>query len=479
MTPDGLMRKPRSRMVPPPTPLLTCPGLRYWAPHFGTPYLVFVDESFRGFFEFREHGYFAHGLVGIPESQYDGMKAAVAPVFEEYRHLTSAGQREIKHTEFKRLAYRDRRRLSMKIRNALKTHGAFINVFYSPLRSFVLEHVRTRLFHARKREIPTDFNALYTEAAEHIKSEREGPGQSALIQRLLFLPISAVANMLATFGSSFTVVYDPREKREDKTVIAAIDGALAALRNLKNKDAAMRWDLHNFVKGFVHDRRSEDEIGLQMADLIVGETRAFFDANPEQMEIAASRKLITQTSYEPCVTVESIQGQMYKTGALNRIPAAVRKKWLVQDRQGRTVLPLFGSFSALVLQPAIPAGVSLGTSQSSTGTYSTSWNDRRHPSRAPAEAFARSRGAFQRLVVDEALDDAWRSNAIEHADTSTRTGNRLAAAVGVLDPTCGSGTFLYHAARRILDAPEIRKHTAVRQADITASLVHGIDVHPG
>ena len=81
------------------------------------------------------------------------------------------------------------------------------------------------------------------------------------------------------------------------------------------------------------------------------------------------------------------------------------------------------------------------------------------------------------LIVDEALDDAWRSNAIEHADASTRTGNRLAG-VGVLDPTCGSGTFLYHAARRILDAPEIRKLTAVRQADITASLVHGIDVHP-
>ena len=85
-------------------PLLTCPGRHYWAPHVRTPYLVFVDESFRGFFEFRERGYFAHAAVGIPESQYDGMTSAVAPVFEEYRRLTSAGQREIKHTEFKRLA---------------------------------------------------------------------------------------------------------------------------------------------------------------------------------------------------------------------------------------------------------------------------------------------------------------------------------------------------------------------------------------
>ena len=336
-----MVRKLVQNMVPTPMPLLTCPGLHYWAPHIGTPYLVFVDESFRGFFEFRERGYFAYAAVGIPESQYDGMKSAVAPVFEEYRRLTSAGQRELKHTEFKRIAYRDRRRLAVKIRDAFKAHGAFINVFYSPLRSVVLEHVRTRLFVDGKREIPADFKVLYSEAAEHLKTEREGPGQSELIKKLLMLPISAVANMLATFGSSFTVIYDPREKKEDKAVIAAIDGVLAALMNLKDEDVEMRWDLHTFVKGFVHDRGSEDEIGLQMADLMAGETRVFFDVNPEQMKFAASRKLITQESYEPWVTVERARGELWKTGALNRMPATVRKKWRVQDRSGRTVLPLF------------------------------------------------------------------------------------------------------------------------------------------
>jgi hypothetical protein len=322
-------------------PLLTCPGRQYWAPHLGTPYFVFFDESFRGFFEFEERGYFVHAAVGIPESQYDALKSAIAPVFEEYRRLTSAGQPEIKHTEFKRLVYRDRRRLAMKIRDAFRAHGVFINVFYSPLRSFVLEHMRTRLFLDGQREIPADFKALYDEAAEHLRTEAEGPGQSGLIQKLLLLPISSVANMLATFESPFTVIYDPREKKEDKAVIAAIDRVLAAFLNLKDKDVDMRWDLHTWVKGFVHDRRSEDEVGLQMADLMAGETRAFFDANPDQMEFAASRKLITQGSYEPWVTVERAQGKLWKTGALNRIPAAVRKKWLVPDRSGRTVLPLF------------------------------------------------------------------------------------------------------------------------------------------
>ena len=78
-----------------------------------------------------------------------------------------------------------------------------------------------------------------------------------------------------------------------------------------------------------------------MADLMAGETRAFFAANPDLMEFAASRTLITRASYEPVVTVGRAEGKLYKTGALNRLPAGVRKKWLVQDPAGRTVLPLF------------------------------------------------------------------------------------------------------------------------------------------
>ncbi len=147
--------------------------------------------------------------------------------------------------------------------------------------------------------------------------------------------------MLATLGSSFTVIYDPREKKEDRAVIRAIDDVLAAFKNLKGKNVDLRWDLHTFVKGFIYDRRSENEVGLQLADLMAGETRAFFDANPELMEFAASRRLVTQTSYEPMSTVEWAEGQLYKTGAVYRFPLALQKQWLAQDQAGRTVLPLF------------------------------------------------------------------------------------------------------------------------------------------
>ena len=51
---------------------------------------------------------------------------------------------------------------------------------------------------------------------------------------------------------------------------------------------------------------------------------------------------------------------------------------------------------------------------------------------------------------------------------------------GVLDPACGSGTFLYHAARRILESgPVARSHLARPDAARLARLmVRGMDIHP-
>lgn len=81
------------------------------------------------------------------------------------------------------------------------------------------------------------------------------------------------------------------------------------------------------------------------------------------------------------------------------------------------------------------------------------------------------------LMVEEILDDAWREEAALDALNALQSGGSLERR-GVLDPACGSGTFLYHAARRILGAQALRDVHSGRQADVAASLVHGIDVHP-
>ena len=70
------------------------------------------------------------------------------------------------------------------------------------------------------------------------------------------------------------------------------------------------------------------------------------------------------------------------------------------------------------------------------------------------------------------LDDHWMANAVQAALQGD------VQRIGVLDPACGSGTFLYHAALRILGCAEMRDLTPVKQADVVARLVNGMDIHP-
>ena len=75
-------------------------------------------------------------------------------------------------------------------------------------------------------------------------------------------------------------------------------------------------------------------------------------------------------------------------------------------------------------------------------------------------------------MVEEVLDDDW----IESAAAAALTGD--VDGVGVLDPACGSGTFLYHAALRILGSPSLRDLRPGERANVVARLVNGMDIHP-
>ena len=76
------------------------------------------------------------------------------------------------------------------------------------------------------------------------------------------------------------------------------------------------------------------------------------------------------------------------------------------------------------------------------------------------------------MVTERVLSDEWCQSTVIAAERGTTSG------IGVLDPACGSGTFLYHAARRLCSFASGRGWTDTQISGIAASLVHGIDIHP-
>ena len=81
------------------------------------------------------------------------------------------------------------------------------------------------------------------------------------------------------------------------------------------------------------------------------------------------------------------------------------------------------------------------------------------------------------LLVREMLDDSWCKNSIEAALAEIHNNEPLFG-IGVLDPACGSGTFLYHAVLRILNHETLYNLPDGVRTQIAARLVNGIDIHP-
>ncbi len=77
-------------------------------------------------------------------------------------------------------------------------------------------------------------------------------------------------------------------------------------------------------------------------------------------------------------------------------------------------------------------------------------------------------------ICERVLDDAWCRNAVRRASS---VDDDLKG-IGVLDPGCGSGTFLRAAINRLKPFVSERIKDQVEQSNVLCKLVHGIDVHP-
>ena len=81
------------------------------------------------------------------------------------------------------------------------------------------------------------------------------------------------------------------------------------------------------------------------------------------------------------------------------------------------------------------------------------------------------------MMVKEVLDDEWCGRAVESVLSAQHNNDKIDG-LGVLDPTCGSGTFIYHCAKRILASGAMQHLKAADKSDVVCRLVSGIDIHP-
>lgn len=331
-----------------PYPLRTCPGRPRWEERRGQEYLVFIDETFRSFFELQPAGYFCHAAVGVPAGEYEALRAAVSPIFQRYSLATALDPVEFKHSDFRRLEFATRRRIAIDLAAVMTGHGAFIAGFYTTARDFVLEDVRTDLLFAGADTVPDDFGQLWASSAEKMKEGfADGAGQSSAVSKLLQLPAAAATNLLAAFGCTFRIVYDPREAKEDRRVAALLDRYMDAIRaGAKVLTPHAEAEVKAAFLGFDNTRISEQELGIQLADLMAGEIRLLFENRSELRTFGANQRLVRQTTREDLVTVDMLNGNVVKTGVLLRMPPGLRAAFTVPDREGRFVLPYFRNLLA-------------------------------------------------------------------------------------------------------------------------------------
>lgn len=305
-----------SRQIP--RPIETSPATRIVENYRDQKYLIFIDESFRSFFGLKyPNGYLCYAAVGIPESEYNLIKKPLAKVFDEYETLvvgsSGVSLKEFKHEDFRKLSLAERIPISTKLSKILKMHGVFIVGFFTHTRGVVMERVRVDAVGSLP-ELPVDHQALYSKAVDELNEELQGTGQSEAIAKILQISLASMAHFLEYFNCSFQILCDPREAKEDKAVQNAVDWFVRnALARVAPKEAALYLGMDN-------TRPSHTEVGLQLADLITGEVRSFFEENADLLVSGCTNKLITSSSREEMEWWETVQGIFFKQGAVANMP---------------------------------------------------------------------------------------------------------------------------------------------------------------
>jgi hypothetical protein len=320
-----------------PRPIETAPATRAVRNYSGNKYLIFIDETFRDFFGLKNpNGYLCYAAVGIPEKEYEILKRSMAKIFQDYEAVAVGDSgltlSEFKFEDFRRIMPEERRNFVARISKSVKMHGGFAVGFFIHVRGLVMERVRVNVL-GEAVEVPDDHSELYQVAASELRRQLEGTAQSETIARILRNPLLGMAHFLEFFNCPFQVFCDPRESKEDKAVQAATEKFIRGhFARAAPKEASLYLGMDN-------SRPSHTEVGLQLADLMAGEIRLFFEEHPAMLTSGATHKLITGSSREPAEWWEEPLGILQKLGSVTPMPQELKDA--CRETKGASCLPLY------------------------------------------------------------------------------------------------------------------------------------------
>lgn len=240
----------------------------------------------------------------------------------------------------------------LRIRDAISAHGGFVAGFYTSNRGYVMEKIRVdAVFEGNKKAIPEDHSALYEAKIAQLEREMNGPGQSDLLSSLLSLPMFVFAHFLNSSQCPFVVVCDPRQGDEDFAVKSTIEGLMKVFDNPNVTGVFSRFvSLESQIA-------SHNSVGLQIADILAGESRRFFRFNSELLTYGSGLDLIDfeiREGEEPLLDYRD--GRDFKKGRRVRIPPQLLRRSLTPRAD-----TAFGYFRNLLAAGLVTCVTEFGT----------------------------------------------------------------------------------------------------------------------
>lgn len=310
---------PRTQTREKPLPLENAPVRAVLERHRGEAYTVCIDESFYRFLDFRDlEGNFCYGAVGFPTAALPSITAALQPWMRRYQEVVSASAAtfvEFKSAQLRRCEVGFRRQFLLKLRTILSAHGGFIASFYTSVRGLAVESLRVELMDDSEA-LPDNFQERLPPVLDNLRQ----CNRAMLIGALVHLPSSSMLSMLGSFQCPFTLLVDPRETTENLLVEADINDYLRKLTATVNKEHA------GLFQGIDCQTTSYVHLGLQLADLIVGEARAWYREHHDLLQYGSSTRLITPTSEDHYEQLGELNGLWFKEGRLTPMPRAVIRR---------------------------------------------------------------------------------------------------------------------------------------------------------